>query len=72
VSTRWPKLAEFREQLREATEAQQKYVAVVEVCGFNEWLVQWLQEDERCEQVLLVQPVGRSRTKTDRRDAHSY
>ena len=29
VSTRWPKLAEFREQLRGAAAAAQKYVAVV-------------------------------------------
>jgi transposase len=71
VSTRWPKLAEFREQLREAAAAAQKYVAVVEVCGFHDWLVKWLKEDEHCEQVLLVQPVGRTRNKTDRRDAHA-
>ncbi len=71
VSTRWPKLAEFREQLREAAAAAQKYVAVVEVCGLHDWLVEWLKEDERCAQVLLVQPVGRTRNKTDRRDAHA-
>jgi transposase len=71
VSTRWPKLTEFREQLRGAAAVAQKYVAVVEVCGFHDWLVEWLNEDERCEQVLLVQPVGRTRNKTDRRDAHA-
>jgi transposase len=45
-------------------------VAVVEVCGFHDWLVQWLRQDERCDQVLVVQPLGRSASKTDRRDAH--
>jgi transposase len=69
VSTRWPKLEEFRKQLHQAA-ATEKYVAVVEVCGFHDWLVQWLQQDERCDQVLVVQPLGRSANKTDRRDAH--
>jgi transposase len=62
-------LEEFRKQLHQAT-ATEKYVAVVEVCGFHDWLVQWLQQDERCAQVLVVQPLGRSASKTDRRDAH--
>lgn len=61
VSTRWPKLEEFREQLRQ--------VAAVEVCGFQDWLVKWLQQDQRCHKVLVVQPLGRSANKTDRRDA---
>jgi transposase len=68
VSTRWPKLAEFREQLQAPGE---KYVAVVEVCGFHDWLVQWLEEDQRCQQILVIQPLGRSAAKTDRRDAHA-
>jgi transposase len=33
--------------------------------------VKWLQQDERCHLVLVVQPLGRSATKTDRRDAHA-
>lgn len=71
VSTRWPKLAEFREQLSQLAASDEKYVAIVEVCGFHDWLVKWLQEDERCHMVLVVQPLGRSATKTDRRDAHA-
>jgi transposase len=70
VSTRWPKLEEFRNQLHQALADGEKYVAVVEVCGFHDWLVQWLHQDERCHQVLVVQPLGRSASKTDRRDAH--
>jgi transposase len=70
VSTRWPKLDEFRNQLHQALADGEKYVAVVEVCGFHDWLVQWLNRDERYHQVLVVQPLGRSVSKTDRRDAH--
>ena len=69
VSTRWAKLAEFREQLHQALTADEKYVAVVEVCGFHDWLVRWLQQDERCHQTLVIQPLGRSVHKTDPRDA---
>ena len=69
VSTRWHKLEEFRNQLHQALADGEKYVAVVEVCGFHDWLVQWLRQDERCCQVLVVQPLGRSASKTDRRDA---
>lgn len=71
VSTRWPKLGEFREQLRQAVATDEKYTAVVEVCGFHDWLVKWLQQDERCHQVLVVQPLGRTANKTDRRDAYA-
>jgi transposase len=67
VSTRWPKLEEFREQLRGALGAE-KYVAFIEVCGFQDWLVKWLQQDACCHQVLVIQPLGRSVNKTDRRD----
>lgn len=70
VSTRWPKMEEFRKQLHETLPADESYVAVVEICGFHDWLVKWLRQDERCQQVLVVQPLGRSANKTDRRDAH--
>jgi transposase len=70
VSTRWPKLEEFRQQLHQALAADETYVAVVEVCGFHDWLVTWLSQDERCHQVLVVQPLERAAHKTDRRDAH--
>jgi transposase len=71
VSTRWAKLDEFRGQLRQAGAAGEKFIAIVEVCGFHDWLVKWLQQDDGCHRVLVVQPLGRSATKTDRRDAHA-
>jgi transposase len=70
VSTRWPKLEEFRQQLHRFLAAGEDYVAVVEVCGFHDWLVHWLRQDQLCHQVLVVQPLGQSANKTDRRDAH--
>jgi transposase len=46
------------------------YVAILEVCGFHDWLVKRLKEDERCHEVIVIQPRRRSRKKTDRRDAN--
>jgi transposase len=71
VSTRWAKLEEFRGQLQQAGAAREKFIAIVEVCGFHDWLVKWLQQDDGCHKVLVVQPLGRSATKTDRRDANA-
>ncbi len=45
-------------------------IAVVEVCGFNDWLLKMLQ-DYRCHRVILIQPEERKKQKTDRRDASS-
>ena len=57
--------------MHKALAPDEKYVAVFEVCGFYDWLVKWLQQDQRCHQVLLIQPLGRSANKTDRRDANA-
>jgi transposase len=43
-------------------------VAVLEVCGFNDWLIRMLK-DYRCHKVILIQPDERKKRKTDRRDA---
>jgi hypothetical protein len=43
-------------------------VAILEVCGFNDWLIRMLQ-DYRCYKVILIQPDERKKCKTDRRDA---
>lgn len=41
---------------------------MVEVCGFNDWLLDAL-EQHQCHKVILIQPEERKRQKTDRRDA---
>ena len=41
---------------------------VMEVCGFNDWLIRMLR-DYRCHKVILIQPDDRKILKTDRRDA---
>jgi transposase len=69
VSTRPEKINEFfgkltRERLRDG----ESFVAVLEVSGFGDWLIDMLYH-YRCQKVILIQPDDRKKQKTDRRDA---
>jgi len=44
------------------------FMAILEVCGFNDWLIKMLGEFG-CREVVLIHPDKRSKRKTDRRDA---
>jgi transposase len=69
VSTQPEKIHAFFQQLtRERLQQEESFVAVLEVCGFNDWLIRMLR-DYRCHQVILIQPEDRKKCKTDRRDA---
>jgi transposase len=69
VATRPAKINAFFQQLtRERLPDGESCVAVLEVCGFNDWLLRLLH-DYRCHQVILIQPDDRKKRKTDRRDA---
>jgi transposase len=69
VSTQPEKVnAFFRQLTGERAPAAESFVAVLEVCGFNDWLIGMLRE-YRCHKVILIQPDERKKCKTDRRDA---
>src|SRR5262249_4113633 len=69
VSTQPEKIHAFFQQLtRQRLHADESFVAVLEVCGFNDWLIRMLR-DYRCHKVILIQPEERKLRKTDRRDA---
>ena len=69
VSTQPAKITAFLEQLtRERLHSGEQFIAVLEVCGFNDWLIRLLR-DYRCHKVILIQPDDRKKRKTDRRDA---
>jgi transposase len=69
VSTEWERVRAFLVEVgKRASTAG--FVAIVEVCGFNNWLVKLLDE-YGCGEVVLIQPEGRSKKKTDRRDANA-
>ncbi len=69
VSTEPKRIRAFFEQLtQERLGGGETFVAVVEVCGFNDWLIQMLHE-YGCRKAILIQPEDRKQRKTDRRDA---
>ena len=70
VSTEWERVRAFFAELRELAEAAGGFVAIVEVCGFNDWLLKMLSE-YGCRESVLIQAEKRSKKKTDRRDANA-
>ncbi|HET6881535.1 MAG TPA: hypothetical protein VFI31_15335 [Pirellulales bacterium] len=69
VSTNWQRIREFLSGLQERCGTDGGYITVVEVCGFNDWLLKLLRE-YGCKEVILIQPEEHPRKKTDRRDAN--
>jgi len=70
VSTEWKRVREFFEDLQNRSMPEGGFVTIVEVCGFNDWLLKLLAE-YGCRETVLVQPEKRTRHKTDRRDSNS-
>jgi transposase len=70
VSTEWQRVRAFLEEIRERSRPEGGFVAILEVCGFNDWLLKLLKE-YGCRETILVQPERRSKKKTDRRDANT-
>jgi transposase len=68
VSTEWNRVRKFMEELRVRSLPEGGFVAIVEVCGFNDWFLKLLAE-YGCQRIVLVQPEKRTKNKTDRRDA---
>jgi len=46
------------------------YMAIVEVCGFNDWLLEKLKKT-RCSEIVVIQPENSAAHKTDKRDANA-
>lgn len=68
VSTQWEKVRSFFADLAEKAASEDGFLAIVEVCGMNPWLLRMLAE-YGCREVVVVQPTERARQKTDHRDA---
>ncbi len=68
VSTRGSAAYDFLTQLS-AEAGDTGYAAIVEVCGFNDWLLDQLP-NYGCREIVLVQPDKRPTRKTDHRDAN--
>jgi transposase len=69
VSTRWQAVRDFFEDMQKRGREAGGWMVIVEVCGFNDWLLKVLVEYEVTE-IVLLQAEDRQRQKTDRRDAN--
>jgi len=69
VSTEWERVRAFLAEIRKRS-GKAGWVVILEVCGFNGWLLRLLGE-YGCREVVLIQPDTRSKKKTDRRDANA-
>ena len=70
VSTRWDKVREFLAGVRRRSGRGGGFMAILEVCGFNDWLIKMLSEHD-CKDIVLVHPTKRATKKTDYRDANA-
>jgi transposase len=70
VSTVWERVQAFFAELRDRSEPEGGFVAILEVCGFNDWLLKLLKQ-YGCQETILIQPEKQSKKKTDRRDANT-
>jgi transposase len=68
VSTQWEKVRAFFADLAEKARPEGGFLAILEVCGMNPWLLDMLKE-YGCREIVVIQPTDRSKQKTDRRDA---
>lgn len=68
VSTEWEKVRAFFAGLAEKARPEGGFLAVLEVCGMNPWLLKMLDE-YGCRETVVLQPTERAKQKTDRRDA---
>lgn len=64
VSTRPEAVRAFLQEVRQLG----PFMVIMEVCGFNDWLIKLLHECG-CEEIVLMHPERASSRKTDRRDA---
>lgn len=70
VKTEWESLRTFLEEVQVRSEEEGGFMACVEVCGFNDYLLKELQRFG-CQEIVLIQPPKRQPHKTDRRDARA-
>jgi transposase len=69
VSTRWEQVRAFLVKVQEWSKAEGGWWVILEVCGFNDWLLELLAE-YGAREIVLLHPGKPARQKTDRRDAN--
>jgi hypothetical protein len=70
VNTKHSDIDDYFGKLAKQAAKHRGFMAVVEVCGFNHWLLEELQR-RCCREIVVVQPDDSAVTKTDQRDANT-
>jgi transposase len=70
VSAEPKRVRAFFEDLRERSRPAGGFMAILEVCGFNDWLLRLLKEYE-CREIVLIHAGQPGKRKTDRRDSNA-
>jgi hypothetical protein len=68
VSTAPADIDEFFVTFAKKAHKHRGYMAIVEVCGFNDWLLEKFNQT-RCSEIVVIQPEHSALYKTDKRDA---
>jgi len=68
VRTNHDDIDEFFNAFAKKARKHRGYMAIVEVCGFNDWLLAKLAKT-RCNEIVVIQPDNSAVNKTDKRDA---
>jgi len=61
---------DFFGKLRKKARKCRGFMAIVEVCGFNDWLLEKLSK-AFCDEIVVIQPDNSAVHKTDKRDANA-
>jgi len=70
VSTTHADIDDFFVTFAKKARKHRGYMAIVEVCGFNDWLLEKLKKT-RCSEIVVIQPDNSAVNKTDKRDANA-
>ena len=70
VSTQWDRVRKFFEELEQQAEAEGGFMAIVELCGFNDWLLQTHEEQENRQLTALRKRTVALRTQTINKVQH--
>jgi len=70
IRTDHAEIDDFFDKLTRQAGRHRGYMAILEVCGFNHWLIEKLKEF-KCTEIVIVQPGGSTNNKTDKNDANT-
>ena len=70
ISTNHADIDDFFVAFAKKARKHRGYMAIIEVCGFNDWLLEKLTKT-RCSEIVVIQPDNSAVNKTDKRDANA-